>query len=62
MKLLSHGSTKPGGDRVITALPSRLFLSPRRVSNYGDISGRTSVKGFQGLYLSQNTGEMYLGY
>lgn len=43
MKLLSHGSTKRGGGKVIAALPAGSFLTPPVVSIYWDISGRTSV-------------------
>lgn len=43
MKLLSHGSTKPGGGKMITDLPAGSFLTPRVVSNYWDISERTSA-------------------
>ena len=43
MKLLSHGTIKPGGGKVIVALPSGSFLNPCLVSDYWDTSGGTSV-------------------
>lgn len=46
MKLLSHGSTKPGGGKVITTT--------------GILLERLQ-QGFQGLPLCQTIGKMYLG-
>lgn len=44
MKLLSHGSTKHGKkSKMISVLPTGSFLTPQIVSNYWDISERTSV-------------------
>lgn len=44
MKLLSRGSTKLGGGKVITALPAVSFLTARAVLNYWCISERTLVR------------------